>query len=176
MVASEAAPSTPTTRAPGLGGALHLGAAGVHGLHVGHDDPVRPAGLDGADGLQALALDEGGAGFQPVGASGDRLFGHLQGAGQVDEVESQLQHRFHEAILLDRRMTAYDAQGLHDDRAFPGTVVEADEADLLPPAQAQLALLEREDQRGAQQAGAHVGVAVDVGVGDVVFVVLSRGR
>ncbi len=61
---------------------------------------------------------------------------------------------------------------LDDDGAFAGAVVEADEADLLPAAQAQFAILDGEDQRGAQEAGAHVGVAVDVGVGDVVLVVL----
>ena len=59
-------------------------------------------------------------------------------------------------------MILADAEGLHDDRTFAGTVVEADEADLLPAAQAELAVLEGDDQRRAQQAGAHVGVAVDV--------------
>ena len=79
---------------------IHLGPAGVHGLHVGHDDVVGPARLQRAYGLEALALDEGRPRFKPVGSARDRFFGHLQGAGEIDEVESQLKYRFHAAILL----------------------------------------------------------------------------
>ncbi len=84
----------------GLGCAFHFGTAGVHGLHVGDHHSVGPAGVDRADGLKPLALDERGPGFQPVRASRDRFFGHLQGAGKIDEVKSQLQYRFHEVVLL----------------------------------------------------------------------------
>ncbi len=77
----------------GLGGVLHLGAAGVHRLHVGDDGLVGELGLQGPDGVQALGLDQRRAGLDPVGAAGDGLARDLEGARQVDEVERDLDER-----------------------------------------------------------------------------------
>ena len=77
----------------GLGRVLHLGAAGVHRLHVGDDGLLGELGLQGPDGVQALGLDERRAGLDPVGAAGDGLARDLEGARQVDEVERDLDER-----------------------------------------------------------------------------------
>ena len=77
----------------GLGRVLDLGAAGVHGLHVGDDRLLRELGLQGPDGAQALGLDQRRAGLDPVGAAGDGLARDLEGARQVDEVERDLDER-----------------------------------------------------------------------------------
>ena len=77
----------------GLGRVLHLGAAGVHRLHVGDDRVLGELGLEGADGVEALGLDERRAGLDPVRAAGDGLARHFEGARQVDEVERHLDER-----------------------------------------------------------------------------------
>ena len=77
----------------GLGRVLHLGAAGVHGLHVGDDGLVGELGLQRPDGVQALGLDQRRAGLDPVGAAGDGLARDLERARQVDEVERHLDER-----------------------------------------------------------------------------------
>ena len=106
MVASEAAPSTPTTRAPALAAYSTSARPASMVFMSATMTSVGPAGLELAHGLQALALDERRAGLQPVGAAGDGFLGHLQGAGEVDEVQGQLQdgfHRSHRSSLASGR-------------------------------------------------------------------------
>ena len=74
----------------GLGRVLDLDAAGVHRLHVGDDGAVGEGGLELADRIQSLGLDQRRAGLDPVAAAGHGLFGDQDGARQVDEVERDL--------------------------------------------------------------------------------------
>ena len=70
-----------------------------------------------------------------------------------------------------------DAEQLHDQTTLAGPVVEVDAHDLLPDADAQLAVGEWNGLRRPDHRGAHVRVAVGVGVARVVLPrVIDRHR
>ena len=84
-----------------LGRHLHLVGTRVHDLHVGHYRPSGEGPLQLPHGLHALALDEGRASLQPVGAALDGLSGDLHGPLEMHHVQGHLKYgSVHHGITL----------------------------------------------------------------------------
>ncbi len=75
----------------GLRRDLDLERSGVHHLHVGDDPLRRERALELPHGVEPFALDQRRAGLDPVRPTLDRLAGRVERAGQVLEVEGDLE-------------------------------------------------------------------------------------
>ena len=85
---------------PGLGRHLHFGAPGVHDLHVGHDDLAGKKPFQLPHRVQAFALDQRGAGLDPIHPGGHGQLGHVDGPVQIHKVQRKLQNWRHMLLFL----------------------------------------------------------------------------
>src|SRR5688572_14519302 len=100
-----------------LGGRFKLRAARVEGLEVRDEVGLGELAAQGADRVEALALHERRAGFDPLDAALDRLARRLQGPRELEEVEGELENGFHGGtILADSRFSILDSRFLADAR------------------------------------------------------------
>ena len=129
--------------------------------------------------FEALGLDQRRAGLDPVGAAGDGLARHLEGARQVDEVERDLDDRalpWTGSQAACRGAAPRCVGGAHTPitcttmAALARARVEVAEHDVLVAAEREPAVDEGDGQRRPHEAGAHVRVAVAVAEVDVVLV------
>ena len=171
MVESLAAPSTPTRPAPALAAYSTSMRPASMVFRSAKIELVGKRRLELAHRVQALGLDQRRARFDPVDAAGDGLARHLEGARQVDEVERHLH---------DDAPAALAAGGAHTpitwtiSRRSRGRASKSQKTMVWKLAQREAAVDERHGHRGADQAGAHVRVAV--AVAQVVVVRRSGGR
>lgn len=84
----------------GLGGGLCLNAAGVHDFHVGEDGGRWELAPKRTDRVEAFALDEGRARFEPLDAARDGLSRDAERLVEVDKIKGKLEDGFHAPTAL----------------------------------------------------------------------------